>query len=331
MKFCLISGVCDIFIAIGSMLPSIAAEVAGKWVFGGAICKGQVFFTTYFSSLESCFIMLCAVDKGLAIAKPLSYAQFRHIYKRLFLGMVVGIICFNLPVPLLFIVLAEKVHYLKPLAACTSKLSQSLSFLPILGYMLQFFVPGFVIIVCYVFIGYKAIQSKRANQRRQIPKSTATRSTMVPKLPTSDTSTTRRNSEASSKMLSVHSNRLNSHHSSPCHSNGNISSSANHADNTSSLSSFLQHLKMCKMLLVIAIVYFVSFLPIFIYQILVWHDLVGFNMYHYKMINIMQYFNGVIDGVVFYSMSQTFKVSFSDNFFYIFSRSVNRTLIPGTV
>ena len=208
---------------------------------------------------------------------------------------------------------------------------------------MQFFVPGFVIIVCYVFIGYKAVQSKRANQRRQRPATNSRCSTIAVtqiRIPPSETSsknsdpntnsTTTTKKGSNPKTTRFGTSQIvtcNSTPGSPSHdakistnsskrssfnfgtaNNSNSNDHGSSAAHSSSLSSFLQHLKMCKMLLVIAIVYFVSFLPIFLYQFMAWRQLVTFNMYHYKMINIMQYFNGVIDGVVFYSMSQTFKV-----------------------
>ena len=285
------------------MVPSISAEMVGKWVFGDIICNVQVFATTYFSSLESCFIMLCAVDRGLAIAKPLSYSQMKHVYKRLFLASVAAFIILNIPIPFLMVHLAEKIHYAKPLAACAAKLYPRHSILPFMGYALQFFVPGFVIIICYVFIGYKAIQSKRANQIRrntqQNYNSVSRKS--VNKSPEcssaacaggtvgADTGTDRSIRRASQLVLTK--------------------IGTNWQSESNSLSTFLKHLKLCKMLLVVAIVYFLSFLPIFVYQLMVWVGLIRINMYHYKIINILQYFNGVIDGIVFYSMSQTFKVS----------------------
>ena len=120
----------------------------------------QAYCQTYFGTLESSFIMLCALDRFSAIRSPLFYNQL-EIYVLRYLKLILVItIAINLPIPTAAAVTATSVAFNPQFSHCVFSFDGSFV-VPFLNYVLQYIVPGLVIIFCYSYIAVAAFRSKK--------------------------------------------------------------------------------------------------------------------------------------------------------------------------
>ena len=150
--FCFVS-------AVTSIVPTVLTIASQRWLFTSYGCSMQAFCLTYFGPLESSFIMLCALDRFSAIRSPLFYNQLEiYVLKFLKLIFVVGILV-NLPIPITASVIAVTVQFNPQFSHCVYSFG-GMWVVPLLNYVLQYIIPGLVIIFCYSYIAVAAFISK---------------------------------------------------------------------------------------------------------------------------------------------------------------------------
>ena len=143
-----------------SIIPSVLTIIWEKWLFTETGCYMQAYCQTYLGPLESSFIMFCALDRFSAIRSPLFYSQL-EIYVLRYLKLIILItILINLPIPTAAAIIAKTVKFNPRFSHCVFSFDGHFV-VPFLNYVLQYLLPGLVIIFCYSYIAVAAFRSKK--------------------------------------------------------------------------------------------------------------------------------------------------------------------------
>ncbi|XP_075240576.1 uncharacterized protein LOC142336011 [Convolutriloba macropyga] len=227
------------------------------------LCQFQFLANNFLYGVQSTTIMMAAVDRVMAITKPLYY----HCHS-IRLGKILFCVLFAywLVLFLQFFFLwmeAAAFRWLVGFSSCMAQMDQRslIRFMMSLHYSTAYIIPGGVILFCYAAIG---LQIKRSSKERR---------KMVANM---------QNSSSQSSGLSKEQEV-----------------------------SHWQQIAICKSLILITVLYYISFLPFFLYQCVIYyspHSLLYFSPIAYRALKAFRNLSSVTDGAIFYGMSNSFQV-----------------------